>query len=309
MLRTFLYLGTIASVTIFLNHRLHAAEGIAVNGTAEVSGTAQYLVMSMVLQVQGDDFAAALESLQAKQKQATIKLERLEAEESSIELSPVKMKDGSNPQQARMMQMMRQQMGNDPRIAEIMKMQQKVTLTSTITARWKLSGEGNDLLANCVNIQKQINDADMGGKKSGEDEVSPEEAELMEEMSSMMPYMEEDGTATPGTPSFHYLRAFSADERTKALAEAFKDAARQAKTLALAAEVPLGPLESIQSLEGVLSPMHAYEMAYGRASGPQPPAKPNAEGVLEMPGDDPLKISTTVNIQATFGLSAPSAAD
>jgi uncharacterized protein YggE len=305
MLRTFLYSAAVACVTLFMSDRLHAAEGIAVNGTAEISGTAQYLVMSILLQVQGNDFATALEALQAKQKQATIKLERLEAEESSIELSPVKMKDGSNPQQARMMQVMRQQMGNDPRIAEIMKMQQKVTLTSTITARWKLSGEGNDLLANCVNIQKQINDADIGGKKSGEDEVSPEEAELMEEMSGMMHYMDEDAAATPGTPSFHYLRAFSAEERAQALADAFKDAARQAKTLAQAAEVPLGPLESIQSLEGALSQMHAYEMAYGHARGTQAPAKPNAEGILEMPGDDPLKISTSVTIHAIFGLDAP----
>lgn len=273
-------------------------EGITASGIAKKSAPATSMQMLMVIEAKGADFKTALEALNAKQKEATIKLEKLDVLEDSIKFEPAESADGENAQQ--MMRMMRQRMGNDPRIAEMMKIKPPTVLRTTLTARWKIEGEGNELLLAVNELQEKINTSDIAGaeQESEEDEeMSDEQREFLEEMSEMQSYYSSDDSPA-GTPVFQFSATFSLADYDQVMAEAFADAEKKAGELAKAANRKLGALCTLASST---SYMNDYDYDYDpyaarrRGSG----LTKNANGV-EVLSDSPRQVELTVSINTIF---------
>lgn len=274
------------------------SSGIAVTATAQSEAPAQWMRMSMTLEAKGPDLKAAMESLAAKQKKATIKLEKLDAIEDSIKFKEVS--TGGNSDTTQMAQMMKRQFGDDPRVAKMLKVKPPVTVTIAITADWKLEGEPDQLLFVCDELKQKITASEVaGGKDDGG--LTEEQAELAEEMAEMMSGYGGREETPAGTPTFYFVRTLSADQQSELMREAFTNAKSKAQQLASAADLQLGKIMTLTSASDAMS---AYMMAsydpygYGRSAAPQ--GETLDDGAIEVVGASPTKLVHRATIAVAF---------
>jgi uncharacterized protein YggE len=129
----------------------------------------------------------------------------------------------------------------------------EVTLTMTVTARWKLTArEGLALLKETAALQGAVRAA-----LPKQPEVGATE-EQIEEMLAVARRTGESGEA-PGTPHFSFTAALPADKAAEARAQAFKKARAEAEALAQAAGMKLGAL---RTLSGGVMPAEGREGYY-----------------------------------------------
>jgi hypothetical protein len=185
-----------------------------------------------------------------------------------------------------------------------------VTVASTLTAEWPLEADSpEELLLEVEALKEKVVAADLAGAKQAE-KLSPEEQELAEEMAEIMQNRGEEPVPV-GQPLFAFVARISAEDRDKALAEAFTKAKSQASSLARAAGVKLGPLVGLSGhdrgttgyFEDGMFPgasyaaREYYQNLFGQQLMRDGSDKPN-----EAVGANPDKLSFTFAVTATFAL-------
>lgn len=276
------------------------SSGIAVTASAKTEAPAQWMRMTMTIEAKGPDLKAAMESLAAKRKKATIKLEKLDAIEDSIKFKEVS--TGGSSDSSEMAQMMKRRFGDDPRVAKMMKIKPPVTVTVALTADWKLEGEPDELLFVCDELKQEITGAEVaGGKDDGG--LTEEQAELAEEMAEMMMGYSSSEETPAGTPAFFFIRTVSVDQQGALTGKAFSKAKVKAQRLADAAQLQLGKIMTLTSANDSMSAymMQSYDSyGYGRSAAPR--GETHEDGTLEVVGTSPSNIVHSATIAVAFAI-------
>lgn len=270
-------------------------QGISAFGVEEVTQPAQKMRMKMKIEGKGKDFKAAMEAVAKKRKKAQIKLEKLGAIPESIVFTEISA--GESGGTSEMITRMQRSFGDDPRVAKMMKLKPPVVLSVSVTADWKLEGEGDDLILSCDQQQKEITDADLGGK-SDSGELSEEQEELAEELaqfSSQYGYSSNEQAAA-GEGKFYYVAKFEKSQIEEAGKLAFKQAKAKAENLATVAEIELG---SLSSLARSANPLEQIYNSYGGGRS-LPSPKTLDDGGQEVTSENPLKVKLTAQVYASF---------
>ncbi len=230
------------------------------HGTAVVKKPPTTARMHLALSGKGKTMEEALADLKAKRAKAVAFLEKLGADKKSIEPGAPRV-SREDTQRRRQLEVMIRQKMRGGKAGKAVKLPESVTVVAVLKAEWPLSAAEPEATFVAVHkLQEQIKEAKLaGGKEEGK--LSPEEAELSEEMGAEMamalsPYGEEQ--ADPNTPVFLYVATIPDEERQKAMAEAFRKAKADAARLAQAAGVQLGPLVGVGGLG-----THAGSTSYG----------------------------------------------
>lgn len=273
-------------------------------GTATIKRPTNKLRMTMVLTARGKTLDEALGGLKDRKTAVALQLKKLQAEQESIEFGETAIApEGQERNEVqRMMQMRSARGGKPPKGLELPK---QATVTSTLHVDWPLKYDSHEALLIAVKqLQDQIAAADLAGLKEPK-KLSPEEAELEEELAGAEEQYDPYGNrqqAPPGHPSYSYIAIIKPEERTAALAEAFAQAKTKAGQLAAAAGSQLGSLIELNSqgegaIDEVYNPYEQYarQMAMGDAK--------EGEATSASPG----LIASRFTIQAKFRITAAEA--
>ena len=187
----------------------------------------------------GKDLREALDRLKARRETVEKKLAELKAE--AIALGEPGASPEANAQQRQYEMMIAQRM----RTKQRPKVDLPVEMTFSLRFEMPLkSGPIEELILQAEAIKTKIKAADLGGLKE-QPKLSPEEEEVEEEMRGMMQRNGEE--PKKGEPAIVFIATIQPAEMKKALADAYKKAVEQARTLAEAAGAELGELAAIQS--------------------------------------------------------------
>lgn len=285
-------------------------------GTIDAAGLSvverQPEIMRLQVEVfgKGKDLKAALQALATRRDETQKQLAELGALEGSVNFGPPKLSAADNQQQRQMEMMIRRQMlaQRGGRSAPKPAGPTLVSVSLPLTAEWTLEADSiEQLLLVSHELQEQIKAADLAGVGAAE-ELSPEEAELAEEMeAATMSYGEEQ--PKPGEPSFLFVSKISDADHQKALGEAFERARAEAGRLAKAASVELGSLRQLTSggeqgfnMEDYSSYAQRYAF-FGTTGMPGSPSP--GVGAREASGPQPGPVTYTVAVKASFNLKSP----
>ena len=287
---------------ILLSHvalaQFNTSEGIIGTGDASVEGRADVMRMSITVEAKGVDFKAAVKAIAAKKKKAMIQLEKLGAIEDSIKIEEAD-SDGDGDS-AQMMERMMRQMGNDPRMAKMLKVKPPISMKAKLSAEWKVEGEDDELLIACDELKTKITEADVAQTKD-KIELSPEQEELAEEMAEAMNSYGGRVTEKPGTPTFYFVKKISAEDHDKLVGEAFEQAKSKAQRLAKATNLELGKLKSCVSRNDIASVMSEMYGSYGYGSRSSiPTGGATEDGGFEAIGSSPANIVHKVSIALMY---------
>lgn len=272
-------------------------DGISVAGSHSVEKPASWMCMKMKIEAKGENFQRAMESLAKKKKKAQVKLEKLGAVEGSIKFEPGAA--GASGGTSDMLTQMKRVYGNDPRVAKMMKVKPPVTVSVQLTAKWEISGDGDELLLQCDQQKNKITKDDIGGTVDP-DELSAEQEELAEELAEMASEYGGYGgreEAPAGQPSFYYLARFDKTEIDQAMKTAFDKARISAEKLANASGASLGQLKSLSS--GAANGYDRYYDAYGNRSSVPSPTELE-DGGVEIASQNPLTVTYNARIAVAF---------
>lgn len=278
-------------------------EGIVVNGSDSVERPAELMRMSMKIEAKGETFEKALQNLANKKKKAMIALEKLTALEDSIQFGETT--SGQQSDTSQMIAQMRRAFGNDPRVANMMKVKPPVVLSVEVTADWKLDSEiqGDDCLLACDALREKISNADVGSAQEA-DELSEEQQELAEELNEMMSEYSysSQGEQTAGEASFYYVARLTAEQIDTVTESAISRAKQSASRMAKMANVELGSLKLLTDMSNpYMEMMNIDPYGYGsRQSTPQNKRLP--DGSIEVVSQNPLSVKYTASITTSFAI-------
>ncbi len=279
--------------------------GVGVTGIATKSAKPEFLRMTLTIVSKGSNTQAAIESIKDRKKKAAIKLEKLEANEDSINFSPINMGTQSGgPSIQQMKMMMRNNFGDSEAANKLMSVEPPVTVSVQVTADWKMpEGEEEDLLLAIQELKDRIIESDVAGIKEP-DKLTAEQQELDAELSQSMDRYSSSDETKPGEPNFTFGRRFSPAEWDELMKQAFADAKAKAGKLAAAAAKELGPLSMLTSHDSFSEDYNPYSdygpYGYNRSRSPQ--KTKDKEGVLTILSTDPKEVKLESTINAAFGL-------
>lgn len=173
-----------------------------------------------------------------------------------------------------------------------------------MTAEWPVNpGDPEAQVLEMEKLQATINAADLAGLKESQ-EMSPEEAELSEEMESSAIHLSYgSGRNEPkrGEPEFSFTASVPTEDYEKALAAAFRDAKIKATQLAKAAEIELGPLQSLQSSVRVTreEENNGFGLPHSRFSSYPVEFTPTD---FVIPGSQPGMLSCSVTVSISYAI-------
>ena len=225
----------------------NAAGTVSGSGMVTVRRPPTVMRMTIQLSEKAESLQEALTLLKDRREAAILQLETLGAKKDTIKAKPATLSTGESPQQRQIERMLEMRRRQGRRIPKGIDTPEVVTVTCTMTAEWDIEATDHEkLLLFAKDIQDQVTQADLAGTKE-EKPLSPEAAELAEEMEAMMSdYGEEQ--QQPGEPSFYYVARLSDEDRDDALAQAFQRAKTQADRLARAAGSQLGNLSTLNGM-------------------------------------------------------------
>jgi uncharacterized protein YggE len=266
-------------------------------GAGKIARPADTLRVQIDLLAKDKEPQQAVAKLKELREKASAKLIELSAAKESIKFNEPTINGPESNQQLQRMVMMRMRGGgfDEKKLAVL-----PVTVSVNVTADWPLSGTPEELLLRCYELRKKIKAADVNASKAAA-ELSPEEQELMEELSddnSDLP-----GAGKPGEPQFSYVIKLTAQERAKALKEAYENARAAAQRLAEAAGAKMGAFPRMLSTapNGTAQyQMAQYTMYQFEGEMPFRPAGPEEN---EAVGNQPTRIEYQVVLNAAFLLS------
>lgn len=203
------------------------------------------LRLQVELSAKAKTLPEALAKLKTVREAAIEQLIKLSADKNSIKVADAKLNATVSDRQRQMEMMVQQRMRQGGRRAK-KPPEKPVMVSAVLTAEWKLGGANAEaLLIESQAIQDKVRAADLAGKAS--EEMSPEEEELAAEMEQEMMMYSDSGQPKPGEPMFIFVAKISADERDKAMAQAFAKAKESAQQLSRAAAIELGPLVGLSA--------------------------------------------------------------
>lgn len=184
-----------------------------------------------------------------------------------------------------------------------------VFVKMALVAEWPLKeGDAEARMVQIEKLQEAIKAADLAGLKATQ-EMTPEEAELAEEMAGMAPPSMHYGGQSerkPGEPKFTFSAQISVADYEKALAEAFRDAKKEAIQTAKAAEIQLGPLKSLNTSASVISGESSnnsdrYSSPFDNSSYPVN-HKDFKEDKVTITGANPEHLYCSVHVWTTYSI-------
>lgn len=271
---------------------------MALGGGAEpsVSGSGQQIIkampdtieMTINLEATDEKFDKALAAIQQQDAD-------LERALRGLPTAPVDLKSEGPwhrhaPRPDRTTMLTRQMMQAVGRAAPEDTSEGKVTLSVTVTARWKLTArESLALLKETEALQEAVR---------GVLAKPPEAAATEDQVEAMLAAAgRASATGEPsGTPSFSFTATIPADKAAEAKAQAFKKARADAESLAQAAGMKLGAL---RSLSGSSTPETPAEPDDYLTAGPKYPAE--EEGVAR--SIEARELSMTVHVDLEFDMA------
>jgi uncharacterized protein YggE len=217
------------------------AGSISGSGTARLIQQPDTLRLQVELSAEGKELKDALANLRKLQGSIRPQLVSLGAAEESISMGDARIQQAAD-QRGQMEQMMRARMGGARKPAA-KPQTPPVTVLASLTAEWPLKeADPDQTLIFASGVRAKVTALVSRTARP----LTPEEQERMEEEAGMM-MSGIDDEPRPGEPVFLYVKKVSPEARAKAMAEAFADAREQARHLAAAAGVQLGPVQHLSA--------------------------------------------------------------
>ena len=243
-----------------------ATYAITGTGTSRIAVKPTALRMYIELTGRGPTLKEGLAKLNERREAALLQLEMMGADKQSITSSDPSLSTAQSQHRQQVEMMIGQRlMSLGRKLPEGLKTPTLATVSQTLSADLPLKTEtAADLLLESNALIEKIKEADLGGTKEQE-ELSPEEEELMEEMTNMMG--SDNDEVAIGEPYFTFVGRISDEQRDNAMAEGFKDAVSNASRLVRATgmALTLGPLVG---MHGTAVPDgHFQQMSYGQFGG------------------------------------------
>ena len=226
-------------------------------GRVSVRKPADRLRARIPLSARGKTVRKAAESLKEKAAAARLQLETLGADKDSIRMGDVNIDAGVSDTHHRM----RMQFGSSisgRASEEDAPIDAMIVVRQYVAADWKLQGEGIELLARSDELRRKIQETSFSDEADQQDELSPEELEVMEEARMFGESDDED----PDKPAIVFLATIAEEEQKKMAADAFARAKKAAAELAAAAGKKPGRMLTIRngSEMGDVNDWNEYEM-------------------------------------------------
>jgi uncharacterized protein YggE len=264
-------------------------------GSAELRRFPDRLRVHVDVAAKGKDLREALDRLKDRREVVRKKLTDLKAEE--IQFGDPGASETS-AQQRQYEQMIAQRMGGGKRAKP--KVDLPVEMQFTVRFEMPLKqGTIEELIVQSSALRTRIKEADLGGLKDAP-KLSPEEEEVEEEIRGMMNRGGGEEVKR-GEPTFAFIAKIDPADMKKTLAEAYSQAARQARTLAEAAGAELGELVSLHSPTMSGEGYDPREMAMARYYGREVPSL-GLVGANEAGGPTPGQQVFRVQVQAGYRL-------
>jgi uncharacterized protein YggE len=268
------------------------SSGPGVVGTGRETVTVMPDTMTMTVDLVGTDeqFDRALASVQQQADAAQKALSGLKTQPAKVTVEgPATGLSAGSSGQASIPRQVLQAMGRGTGQAEEKK---KVTLSSVVTAEWKLTA--TDAVA-LLKESQAIRDAVGAAMPKPAEKEGALTEEQEEQMMSMMSRMDEN-QAPPGTPSFIFSATLPADKLRAARKAAYQKAQADAKSLAEAAGFGLAGLTSLSGTvtQGTADETYYYYMR----------AMPWLAGAADTTGHsvDAHELTFVVGVEADFAL-------
>jgi uncharacterized protein YggE len=304
----------LAGPVTLLHAQLPPAGNISARGSFELKKQPDRIHVEIEVFGKGVDLKEALAKLKIRRQSAQKFLEDLGVPPTSIEFSDPKITTEKTDRQQQMHMMMRRmQIQQGKPVKEKPKEPPKILVSSDLKAQVQLSAAtAEELLMTSHKLEERIKGADLAGMKDLTHLTPQDDEQGQEEMDS------DDGNDQQpkrGEPIFLYAARLTEDEYTKALAQAFKKAKRQAGQMAKAANVELGPLKHLDSdvapdnyalasmQEAFMGNQFYYQAVQRMAEAPAGAGadKPTPEAIGIQPG----KVVYRINLSAAFELGKP----
>jgi len=276
------------------------ADGLVAIGVAKSEGMADRLRVTVTIQAKGADMEKAIGVLKKRQKNAKVKMEKMGVIEDSIEFGSIST-GGGGSRQAQIRQAMMNQARGDKRLERMMKVKPPSSVQVSLSADWKLDADLDEveMLVSVDELKNKIIAADIESA-SEEDELTPAQEELAEEMAEMASRYGE-GEESSG-PEFSFVRKVSADDVKKLVAEAVADGKKKAQELADSTGVKLGAIYRVASINR--EPTADYYDPYdGYRSSPSAKSKTDDDGTLHAVSDSP-SVAVSRSIAFAFKIEA-----
>jgi uncharacterized protein YggE len=279
-------------------------------GTFELKRQPEYLRVQVDVLAKGKDVKEALAKLREQRQAAQKQLEALGFDPKSIDFGEPKITTEKSDRGRHMEMMMRRMRNQGKKTTQKPKEAPPIFVSSALKAELRLAAaDPEELLIAAHTLEQRMKAADLGGAKDLK-QVSPQDEELAQEQAEeFMDFNEADGPKR-GEPIFLYISKVSEEEQAKALAQAFKNAKRQASQLAQAAGVALGSLHHLEDHSsasapeelGVLDNPYSYRLVQQAWQLTRTASEDARTG--EAIGLQPGKVSYRIAVSASFELKA-----
>lgn len=230
---------------------------VVATGRASLKLPAKRMVLAIDLFGRHQDVREAVKSLQDRIKAATTQVTALGALADSIQVGDPKISAAQSDAQEALRAQVFEGFSRAGRSTEESQSPAMITVTARLIAQWGLAGaDAAERMAAAYELQQQIRKAKLSGADDSTG-LSPEEQELLEEAQMLAMANTYSDEKPPGEPTFLFYAPVSPDDRAAMLQQAFGNAKAQATSMAQAAGVQLGELQSLQD-GGVAGDLHSY---------------------------------------------------
>ncbi len=271
---------------------------VAGSGTETVRLMPDTMAMSVSMVATDEQFDKALDSIQQQTADVQKALAGLKTPPAKVTVDgPTLGPSAGSSREASLRRQMMQALGRSSAAAAEPD-KEKVTLSTAVTAEWKLTAK------DAVGLLKETNAIEQAVRgalpKPGEEEKQMTE-EQEEEMLSMMGQMDED-EEPPGTPTFIFSAKLPDDKLQAARKKAFQEAVKDAGSLAEAAGASLGGLAEVSGYVSQGDRDMGYS-SYYYSSAMMRMAQQTEE--LTATAMVPREVSFSVSVEVTFALKLP----
>jgi uncharacterized protein YggE len=253
---------------------------VTASGQATIKAQPELVRITIELSGQGKDAKEALSKLSEETELARTKLAGLGVTDDAVKLGDPTLGAAGSDARALALAMMQSGKTAGPAAAQTSR------VSAIIEARVPLKGTSpQDKLVEAAELMQKA-------KLAFARQLTPEEQEIVEEMQQRAP-----GQVQPGEPQFLFVHVISAQERSKATADALAQARESASRLAQAAGAKLGPIQHLSENASSQSPAPGddYTNYYARALGlPGAPAAEANEAASPSLGPVTFVVSVSV---------------
>lgn len=269
---------------------------LTTNGSASVSLPPERMQLVALMKARGSGVKEAFGHLKQQQQQVRQALLSLGADEKSIEFTSTTIGDAA-ASPVRAVRFSIPGVPGAPAVDGAPAEPKLLPIQCIVKAEWKLSGTTTEeLLIGSSEIREKVKSVKFDAPTA---ELSPEEAELAEEMAAQH-YGNE-----PSGPQFQFQAVLSLERQKKALSDAYAAAVKKADALADAANVQRGAIIAITAEASAGNPYSHPSRAYAHLLGASPmleESPPVVADSMTVSGPSIDAVSFHVGVQTQFAL-------